>query len=111
MAVHLRIFDELHQHLGIRFGLEGIALLHESGFEDRVVLNDAVMDDREAFGLRVMRMRVDGIRLAVGSPTRMRDTYCTIGILVRAEGFEFCHFAFRFIDVQLSCLVDECHTG
>ena len=82
MLVDLRIFDELHEHLGVRIGLEGIALLHESGFEDGVVLDDAVMDDRQALGLGVMGMGIDGIGFAVGSPTRMGDTDTTFRILV-----------------------------
>ena len=111
MLVDLRKLNELHQHLRIRIGLEGIALLHEAGFEHRVVLDDTVMDDRQPLGLRVMRMGVDRIGFAVRRPARMGDTDGTAYILGRAERFQFRHFAFGLIDIELSGFVDERYAG
>ena len=111
MLVDLGIFDELHEHFGISIGLEGITLLHESGFEHGVVLDDTVMDDREPLGLRVMRMRIDSIGFSVGSPTRMRDTDTSVGIFLGAERFQFGYFSFCLIDIQFSFVVDERYSG
>ena len=111
MLVDLRIFDELHEHLGVGLGAEGITLLHESCFEDGVVLDDAVMDDRQALGLGVMGVRINGAGFAVGRPARMRDTDRSARVFVRAESLEFGDLALGFVDIELSLLVDERHAG
>ena len=99
------------KHLGIGLGAEGITLLHESGLEDGVVLDDAVMDDRQPFGLRVMGVRIDGIGFAVGRPARMRYTDRAAGIFVRSVRLQLRDLAFGFVDIELTLLVDERHTG
>ena len=111
MTVHLRVFDELHEHFGVRVGLEGITLLHQAGFKHGVVLDDTVMDDGEALGLRVVRMGIDGIRLTVRCPTGVRDTDATVRVFLRAEGLQFRHFAFGLIDIELPRFIDERHAG
>ena len=58
-----------------------------------------------------MRVRIDGVGFAVGCPTCVRDTDRAIRIFVCAEGFQFRHFAFRFIYIQLSLSVDKRHSG
>ncbi len=47
----LRVFDELHQHLGVGLGAELIALLLEHGTQGFVVLDDAVVHQREIAAL------------------------------------------------------------
>ena len=111
MLVHLRIFDQLNQHLGVRIGLERVPFLHQSAFEHRVVLDDTVMDDRQTLALRVVRVCIDGVRLAVRRPAGVRDTDTTVRVFVHRERFQFCHLPFRLVDVQLSLLVDQRHAG
>ena len=110
MLVNLRIFNELHEHLGIRIGFEGIALLHESCFEYGVVLDDTIMDDRQALRLGIMRMGIDSIGFTVRSPTGMGDTDTTFRIFLGTESLQFGYLTFGFIDIELSGLVDECDT-
>ena len=111
MFVELRIFDELDEHLGIGLGAEGITLLHESGFEDGVVLDDAVMDDRQALGLGVMGVRIDGIGFAVGRPARMRYTDRAAGVFVGSICLQLGDLAFGLVDIELTLLVDERYAG
>ena len=47
LAVDLRVFDELNEHFGICVGFEGITFCLQTLFEDRVVLDDTVMDDSQ----------------------------------------------------------------
>ena len=69
------------------------------------------MDDSQAFGLGVMRVRIGGVGFAVCSPTRMGDSDSAVYVFGCAEGLQFGHFAFGFIDIELSLLIDERHTG
>ena len=69
------------------------------------------MDDRQALGLGVMGVRIDGIGFAVGRPARMRYTDRTAGVFVRSEGFEFGDLAFGLVDIELALLVDERYAG
>ena len=60
-------------NLRIRLGLEGVALAHESGLDFLIVLDDAVVHDDHALFAGIVRMGVDGARLAVRRPARMAD--------------------------------------
>ena len=111
MLVELGVFDELDEHLCVGLGFEGVALLLQTGFEDRVVLNDAIMNDRQPLGLGVMRMGIDRIGFAMRRPAGVRDTYGSAGVLVRRISLQLGDFAFRLIDIQFSLLVDERHAG
>ena len=64
----LDLLDELGQHLGVGVALEGVALPDELLLDGGVVLDDAVVDDREATVTRRMRVRVEVARRAVGRP-------------------------------------------
>ena len=110
MPVELRVFDKLHKDFCVGLRLEGIPLLLKPGFENGVVLDDPVMNDSQPLRLGVMGVGIDGIRLAVSRPTRMRDTYITARVFVSAETLQFGDLAFRLIDTQLSFLVNKRHT-
>ena len=58
-----------------------------------------------------MRMRINRVRFTVRRPTGVRDADATRRVLVRSERFQFRHFAFGFVNIELSLLVDQCHAG
>ncbi len=107
----LGILDELHQHLGIGRGLEGIAVLLQALLKHRIVLDNTVMDNRQLLRLGVVRVRIHRIRLAVGSPTGMRNTNRSPHILITCKCFQLGNFAFCLIHIKFTFGVDKGNTG
>ena len=84
-------------------------MLHETFLEDVVVLNDTVVDDSQLLRLGVVRMGIDLIGFAVGSPTSVSDADETRRVLVRDSLFKVGDFALCLLDVELPVVVDECN--
>ena len=103
------VLDKLNEHFRIGVRLEGVAMLHETFLEDVVVLNDTVVDDGQLLRLGVVRMGIDLIGFAVGSPTGVSDADETRCVLVCDCLFEVGDFALCLIDVELPVVVDECN--
>ena len=105
------MLDELHQHLGVGDALEGNAARHEVLLDGGVVLDDAVMDERQASGGGVMGMGVGAVGFAVGSPTGVGDASAAADVLVLAERFEVGHLAFGLIYVEVAAVSNHGHAG
>jgi hypothetical protein len=65
--------DEIGQHLGIRFGVERVALGLEKFLNRRVVFNHAVVNEGDHAVAAQVRMGVGFGDAAVGGPTRVAD--------------------------------------
>ena len=65
--------DEVGQHLGVGVGDEPMPLGRQAGLDLGVVLDDAVVDERQLAGAVGMRMRVRVVRRPVGRPARVAD--------------------------------------
>ncbi len=90
-VLHL-LGDEMRDHLGVGLGPELGALLHQLFAQLAEVLDDAVVDDREAVG--GVRMRVAFGRPAVGRPAGVADADGAGERLARELGFEIAQLAF-----------------
>ena len=100
VVAHHDMFDELHQHLGVRDTLERNAACHEVLFDGGVVLDDAVMDESQTSGSRIMGVCIGAVGLAVGGPTGVSDACAAADVLVLAKCFEVSHLAFCLIYVE-----------
>jgi len=78
VARHLEVVvHAVRDHLGVRLGGELVALALRFGAQFLVILDDAVVDDRDAV-LGDVRMGVAFARHAVGRPARVRDAEATV---------------------------------
>jgi hypothetical protein len=71
-ALRDEVVDQMRDDFGVGFGREGVALGAQLGLELEVVLDDAVVDQRDA-AAGDMRMRVGLGDAAMRGPARMRD--------------------------------------
>ena len=67
------IADQMGQDLGVRAGPEFMAGIEQFLFEPVVILDDAVVDDRNPAGLVEVRMGIDVGRRAVSGPARVAN--------------------------------------
>ena len=68
--------DQVDEHLGVGLALEDVALFGEPGPEGLVVLDDSVVDDRDAVpegGVVAMRMRIRLRHATMGRPPGVGD--------------------------------------
>ena len=91
-AARERVVDEVRDDLGVGIGFERVALGLEFGAQFRVVLDDAVVHDRDALA-RHVRMRVDGVRHAMRGPARVRDAGHAGDRRGLVQRLEFAHLA------------------
>ena len=68
------VMNAVRDHFGIGFGGEAVAQAFEIGAQRLVILDDAVVHDRDAVA-RDVRVGVLRRRHAVGGPPRMRDAH------------------------------------
>ena len=71
--VHVVLTDQVGQNLGVGLGNEGVAAPEERLLDGPRVLDDAVVDDRDAAALVHVRMGVRRGRGAVGGPAGVSD--------------------------------------
>ena len=107
----LRILDELHQHLGVGVGAEVVALLLQLGAQRLVVLDDAVVHQREILALAQVRVGVHRVGLAVGGPTRMGDTDAAGSVLGGTLLLQRSHLAGSLVHIQVAFGVDHTDAG
>lgn len=101
----LDIFYQLHEHFGVGLRLEGATVLNKRILKHLIVLDSAVVHNRDFAVLAEVRMRVAVGRFAVGSPTGMGDTRTTRDILVAAERLEIVDLADSFVDIEVAALL------
>ena len=94
--------DEMRQHLGVGVAGQRVPTVREELFERLVVLDDAVVNDRD-FSLAA-RVRV-GVSVAWGPvcrPTGVSDAHGAGGNVLSHMGFKVGDFAFLFLHTKLS---------
>ena len=78
---------EVGEHFGVGLAFERDALALQKSLKRRVVLDDAVVNDRDLAGSVLVRVRVGLARPAVRGPARVRDTHGRVlGRVVQARG-------------------------
>ena len=75
-------FDQLDEHFGVGLAAEGHAVFLQFGAEGFVVLDDAVVYQREVFGLGDMRVSVGGVGFAMSGPAGVGDADGAADVLV-----------------------------
>ena len=98
--------DQMRQHLAVGLGAEGDAGALEPRAQCRGILDDAVVDDRDAVRPVAMRVGVLVARLAMRRPARMGDAGRTLEA-GRQQLFELAHPSFAFGQAQLACVGDR----
>ena len=111
IIAHLDIFNELHQHFGIRLAAELHAALLQTFLQRGIVLDDAVMDQRQVARCRIMGMGVFCTWFAMRGPTRMGDTDMPAHVFCFHRAFQIADLAFRLIHIQISRITDQSHAG
>ena len=92
--------DQVREHFGVGFGLERDAAGLQLRAQLRGVLDDAVVNDREASGAVAVRMRVAVARLAVRRPARVRDARRAFQLRGQLP-FQLADFALALEDAEL----------
>ena len=69
MRLFIKHGNQLHEDLGVRFGAEHDAPFVQPLLYRGVILDDAVVDEREHIVLIAMGMRIDVRRRTVASPS------------------------------------------
>ncbi len=105
-ALH-HVFDQLHQHLRVRFAPKVVSVLPEGLLEHVVVLDGAVVDQGDASRLRAVGMGVRVVRFAVGGPAGVGDADRAAELLRPGEALQLVHLAFRFVNPKLAARVDQ----
>ena len=91
-AVVHRAMDQVRDDFGVGVRIEAVAVRLQLLAQLGMVLDDAVVDDRDAVVGHV-RMRVDRVRHAVRRPARVRDAGEAGDRRAQVEGFELAHLA------------------
>ena len=102
--------DELHQHLGICRALERIALVCELLFQYLVVLDDAVMHQRQLSTHAHMGVGIGCRRLSMGCPARVGYTYVAAAVLVGCQCFQITYFSFSLIHIEVILIANQRHS-
>ena len=109
-GVH-HVLDQLDDDLRIRLALKMIPLPGQLGLEGQVVLDDAVVDQRQFMVLGVMGMRIDVAGLAVRRPAGVGDADAAGSVLVRRHLLQVADLALGLVDRQGAAVPDQRHAG
>ena len=109
VRVH-HILHQLNQHLGIGLTDKCHVILLQLSTQSLVVLDDAVVHQSQILRLRIVRMGIGCIGLAVCRPTGVRDADGATHILVGHAGLQSRHLTFGLVDQQFTLIVDQRHT-
>ena len=105
------ILYKVDEHFRVSLAPESDAFGCQRFLQDTVILDDAVVDHRDASVRREMRMRISVVRLAVRGPTGMGNTYRSGSIFVSQEVFQGIDLALAFVDIETAILSDQRHSG
>ena len=105
------VFYQLRQYFGVGLRMKLASVLYQGVLQQLVVLDGAVVDDRDVAVFAVMRVRVRVRGFAVGGPACVGDADFRVEVLVCAEGFEIAHLPFGLEDVNLAVGSDQRHAG
>ena len=94
------VLYELHEHLGVRFALEMVALGPELLAQYRIVLYDSIVDYGESSVLALVRVGVVLGRKSVGGPSGVGYAYASGVRSVGCYCFEADHLSFCLVYLQ-----------
>ena len=83
----------MNKDFGIRLALEMVSLAFQFFLQRTVIFNDAVVNDRQCAGRRVVGMCVHIIWLAVGGPAGVADADVAVQILITQVFFQLRNLA------------------
>ena len=95
------LLDEVCEHFGVGFGLEPVTFCFESALQNGVVLDDAVVDQRDAPATIHVRVRIHVIGFAVRRPARVCDAARTLEVVPFESILEFLELALRLHDLDV----------
>ena len=88
VGLRIALLNEVGEYLGVRLGLEDMSTGDELFAELRKVLDDAVVDDRDAAVAARVGVGIGDRGLAVGRPTRVADATSRLLVHVVKLGLE-----------------------
>ena len=94
--------DEMRQHLGVGVADQGVPTVREQLFERLVILDDAVVNDRDFSFAAHVRVGVAVAWGAMGGPTGVSDAHGADRNVLSHMGFKVGDFAFLFLHTKLS---------
>ena len=86
----------MNKHLRIGFTGKCISPVFQLTPQHRIVFDDAVVNKRDGFVLGEMRVGIDGIGFAMGSPAGVGHADVTGDIFPRYKCFKVRNFSFTF---------------
>ena len=99
VVAHHDVLDELHQHLRVSNAAELDATAHEVLLQRLIVLDDAVVDERQPPCLRVVGMCIRAGRLAVCCPSCVGNADAAARVFVLTMCLEVGHAPLCLIDI------------
>ena len=105
VVLFLHVFNKLHKHFGVCVALELISTLYQVFFDYSVILYDSVMDYRKRLRLRIVRMGIAVIWLAMRRPSCVGYSYSSAQVFVRSVLLKILDFAFCLIDIYLVLVI------
>ena len=103
--------DQLDDDLGVGLALEMVAVALQFGLEAPVVLDDAVVDERQPVVFGVMGVGIDIARLSMRRPPGMGDADVSGQVLARRHPLQVAHLALGLVDDEVAPVADERHSG
>ncbi len=100
----LHFLDQVYEHFGISFALKCMAVLQQGTFQERVVFDDAVVDQHKATVAAAVWVCVDVVGFAVGGPAGMAHAGSAGHVFIAGECFQFRHLAFFLVHIQRAVL-------
>ena len=82
----------------------------KSLFEHRIIFDNAIVNDCQFFGLRIMRVCIFLIGFTVGCPAGMCNSDGSCNIFLFGKMFQISYFAFRLVNIQF-VIINKCNTG
>ena len=100
----LDAFDQVHQHFGVGFALEGETFLYQLFFQTEVILDDAVVYQRHGTVLGDVRVGVLLVGLAMGCPAGVCDASRAARVPAGTILVQLVHAAFFLIHLDMVVL-------
>ena len=90
------------EHLGIGLTFKNVPFFFQSGFQQGIIFNNAIMNQRNAAVTRLVRVSIDVVWSAVGGPTRMANSRATTLIFLRSIFNQFLYFTLTLVNMESS---------
>ena len=110
VRVH-HILDQLDDHFRVGIAVEMVPFVDQLLLQSLVILDNTVVNQSQVLVLRIMRMRIDIVRLPVGCPSGMRDADSSGSVLVADKLLQVTDFSFGLIHRKNAIGVDKSYAG